>query len=96
MSSQPSIPHCHPYITSIMHLSAALLASILTLTSAAPLAESQPNPAPTLSKRGCFSGGESWGVYQSNALSAARSACSAGLGNNAVYNGSMLPPFSSP
>ena len=79
-----------------MHLSAALLASILTLTSAVPLAESQPNPSPTLSKRGCFSGGESWGVYQSNALSAARSACSAGLGNNAVYNGSTLPPFPSP
>ena len=76
-----------------MHLSTTLITFIITFASATPLPDSEAEPIRTLFKRGCFTSGESWGIYQGVALNGAESACSAALGNNALYNGSAFNPL---
>jgi hypothetical protein len=66
-----------------MHLPLVAIALAASLASSTPL--SSP-AAPALAKRGCFSGGDSWGSSKSDALDAAKKACSGGLA--AAYAGS--------
>lgn len=72
-----------------MQLSAILLTSIATTAVANPLPDSNVGYVNTLSARGCFGSGASWGNRQDKARDAAKRACRERLGKPTGYLGSM-------
>ncbi|KAK3216562.1 hypothetical protein GRF29_1g154216 [Pseudopithomyces chartarum] len=70
-----------------MQLSAILLTFIATTAVANPLPDSNVGYVNTLSARGCFGSGASWGNRQDKARDAAKRACKERLGKPTGYLG---------